>query len=45
VLDAVGSASVAEAAALLAGDAAELAVPRFGSDRVVVAVAGLPDSQ
>lgn len=45
VLDAVGSASVAEAAALLAGDAAELAVPRFGSDRVVIAVAGLPDSQ
>jgi cobalt-precorrin 5A hydrolase len=38
VLRAVGSASVAEAAALLAGRSTELAVPRFGLDGVTVAV-------
>ncbi|MDV6301582.1 cobalamin biosynthesis protein [Rhodococcus sp. IEGM 1374] len=41
VLRAVGSASVAEAAALLAGRSTELAVPRFGLDGVTVAVVAL----
>ncbi|MGV8870978.1 MAG: cobalamin biosynthesis protein [Rhodococcus sp. (in: high G+C Gram-positive bacteria)] len=40
VLDAVGSASVAEAAALLAGRSAELSVRKFGLGGVTVAVAG-----
>ncbi|OZC70500.1 hypothetical protein CH251_18615 [Rhodococcus sp. 06-462-5] len=41
VLRAVGSASVAEAAALLAGGSTELTVPRFGSAGVTVAVVEL----
>ncbi|KQU53743.1 hypothetical protein ASG84_04145 [Rhodococcus sp. Leaf278] len=41
VLDAVGSASVAEAAALLAGRSTELTVPRFGLRGVTVAVVEL----
>ncbi|OZC82147.1 hypothetical protein CH254_28080 [Rhodococcus sp. 06-412-2C] len=41
VLRAVGTASVAEAAALLAGGSTELAVPRFGLDGVTVAVVEL----
>ncbi|MDV6261386.1 cobalamin biosynthesis protein [Rhodococcoides yunnanense] len=47
VLDAVGSASVAEAAALLAGNSPQLSVPRFALGGVTVAVAGLSldDSQ
>ena len=41
VLRAVGSASVAEASALLAGGSTELTVPRFGLDGVTVAVVEL----
>ncbi|MCJ0893275.1 cobalamin biosynthesis protein [Rhodococcus sp. ARC_M12] len=41
VLRAVGSASVAEAAALLAGGSTELTVPRLGLDGVTVAVVEL----
>ena len=41
VLDAVGCASVAEAAALLAGRSTKLTVPRFGLDGVNVAVVEL----